>query len=70
MMLNAHKLPKDMTPSKFPADREYRLAKAKEGTIHHPEAIIWDLPLKIELWKFNLDFSAKNPNKEMQSYFE
>lgn len=70
VMLKVHKFRKDITPSKFSADREYRLAKAKEGTIHHPKAIIWDLPLKIELWKFNLDFSADHPNKEMQSYFE
>jgi hypothetical protein len=70
IMLTSHCRQKDLEPTKIGTDREYRLAKVKEGTIQHPEAIIWDLPLKIELWKFNLDFSAENPNKEMQSYFE
>jgi hypothetical protein len=41
-----------------------------EDTIQHPEQIYWDLPLKVEVWKFNLDFSAAHPNEEMQSYFQ
>lgn len=69
-MLTSHCMRKDLKPTKIGADRKYRMDRAEEGTIQHPKPIIWDLPLKIELWKFNLDFSAENPNKEMQSYFE
>jgi hypothetical protein len=59
-----------LLPKKIGEDREYRLAKAMEGTIQHPEPIYWDLPLEVEVWKFNLDFSAAHPNEEMQSYFQ